>query len=220
MSTLVELDPGALVYVAVGRLIAVVRAVRHLVAHQRGVDTLPAGTPELVGAARGRRSVPAARRTSVFVRVVTAVVLAVTPIRVSDALEVLARELAWRARLVLRMAVLALVRSVAAIVVVVAHPATVDAPPVAARELVRAAVCHRRAVEQRGVLVRPVYAVRITVAQPLFRYALCPVPRLVSLTRELGRLVAFTVVCEKTKQKSSYNAWRLHLLSLSLSLFP
>lgn len=90
MSTLVELDSGALVHVAVGRLIAVVHAVRHLVAHQRGVDTLPAGTPEVVGAARGRCSVPAARRTSVLIRVVTAVVLAVTPIRVPDALEVLA----------------------------------------------------------------------------------------------------------------------------------
>lgn len=194
MSTLVELDPGTLIHVAVGRLIAVVRAVRHLVAHQSGVDTLPAGTPELVGAARGRRSVPATRWTSVLVRVVAAVVLAVTPVRVPDALEVLARELPGRARLVLRMTVLALVRAVAAVVVVVTHPATVDAPSVAARELVRTAVCHRRAVEQRGVLVRPVYAVRITVAQPLFRYALRPVPRLIRLTRELGRLVAFTVV--------------------------
>jgi len=157
----------------------------------------------VVCAARGRGSVPATSRTSVLVRVVSAVVFAVTPIRVPDALEVLARELAGRARPVLRMAVLALIRSVAAVVVVVAHPATVDAPPVAARELVRAAICHCRAVEQRGVLIRPVYAVRIAVAQPLFRYALCSVPRLVRLTRKLGRLVAFTVVCGVTKHKSS-----------------
>jgi len=101
------------------------------------------------------------------------------------------------------MTVLALVRAVAAVVVVVTHPSTVDAPSVAARELVRTTVCHRRAVEQCGVLVRPVYAVRITIAQPLFRYALRPVPRLIRLTRELGRLVTFTVVCGETKQKSS-----------------
>jgi len=67
MSTLVELDPGTLIHVAVSRLIAVIRAVRHLVTHQRGVDTLPAGTPELVGAAHGRRSVPATRWTSILV---------------------------------------------------------------------------------------------------------------------------------------------------------
>lgn len=100
------------------------------------------------------------------------------------------------------MAVLAFVRAVAAVVVVVAHPATVDAPPVAASELIRAAVCYRSAVEHRCVLVRPVNAVRIAVAQPLFRYALCPVPRLVRQTRELGRLITFTVICEETKQKS------------------
>jgi len=45
------------------------------------------------------------------------------------------------------MTVLALVRAVAAVVVVIAHPATVDAPPVAARELVSTAVRHRRAVK-------------------------------------------------------------------------
>jgi len=84
------------------------------------------------------------------------------------------------------MAVLAFVRAIAAVVVVVAHPATVDASPVTARELVRAAVSHRRAVEHRCVLVSPIHAVRIAIAQPLFRYALCPIPRLVRLTRELG----------------------------------
>jgi len=192
--TLVEFHPSALVHVAVGRLVAVVRAVRHLVAHQRGVDALPAGAPELVGATRRCSPVPAARRTFVFVRVVAAVVLAVAPVRVPDALKVLARELARRTCLVLRVAVLALVRPVATVVVVVAHPAPVDAPPVAARELVHAAVGHRCTIEHRRVLVRPVHAVRVTVAKPLFRYALRPVPRLVRQARELGRLVAFTVV--------------------------
>lgn len=92
------------------------------------------------------------------------------------------------------MAILALVRAVAAIVVVVAHPTLVDAPAVAARELIDAAVGHRRAVQRRRVLVGTVDAVRIAVAQPLPRDALRPVPRLVRLARELGRIVALAVV--------------------------
>lgn len=192
---LVELDARALVHVAVGRLVAVVRAVRHLVAHQRRVDALrPVGAPEHLRAARRcRRAVFAGAPE--LVRVVAAVVLAVAPVRGPHALEVLARELARRARLVLAVTLLALVRAVAAVVVVVAHPSAVDAPPVAARELVRAAVCHRRAVERGRVLVGPVHAVRVAVAQPLARYALRPVPRLVRRARELGRFVALPVVC-------------------------
>jgi len=194
MGALVELDPSAFVHVAVGWLVTVVRAIRHFVTHQRGIDALPAGAPELVSAARSRRSVPATRRTSELVRVVTAIVLAIAPVRVPDALEVLTSELARRARLVLRVAVLALVRAVATVVVVVAHPSTVDAPPVATRELIRSAVGHRCAVEQSCVLVRSINAVRVPVAQPFFRYALCSVPRLVRQTCEFGRFVAFTVV--------------------------
>lgn len=186
MGALVELDPSAFVHVAVGWLVTVVRAIRHFIAHQRGINALPASAPELVSAARSRRSVPATRWTSELVRVVAAIVLAIAPIRVPDALEVLTSEFTRRARLVLRVAILALIRAVATVVVVVAHPATVDAPPVTARELIRSAIGHRRAVEQRSVLVRSINAVRVAVAQPFFRYALCPVPRLVRQTREFG----------------------------------
>lgn len=97
----------------------------------------------------------------------------------------------------MRVAVFSFIRTVTAVVVVVAHPATVDASPVAARELICTAVGYRRTVEQRRVLVRTVNAVRVTVAKPLFRYALCPIPRLVRQTREFSRLVTFTVVCEE-----------------------
>jgi len=85
-----------------------------------------------------------------------------------------------------RVTVFAFIRTVTAVIVVVAHPATVDASPVAARELIRTAVGHRRTVEQRRVLVRSINAVRVTVAKPLFRYALCPVPRFVRQTREFS----------------------------------
>lgn len=212
MSALVELDSGAFVHVTVGWLVTVVCAIRHFVAHQRGVNALPAGAPELFSAARSRRSVPATCRTSELVRVIAAIVLAIAPIRVPDALEVLTSELPRRTRLVLRVTVLALVRTVATVVVVVTHPATVDAPPVAARELISSAVGYRRAVEQRCILVRSINAVRVAVAQPLFRYTLCPVPRLVRQTREFGRFVAFTVVYgEKVILISQYEETELFL---------
>lgn len=87
----------------------------------------------------------------------------------------------------------------------VAHPTAVHAPPVTARELVRATAGRRRAVQRRRVLVRSVHAVRVAVAQPLPRYALRPVPRLVRRARELRRFVTLPVVCggrgkKKTKQ--------------------
>lgn len=140
------------------------------------------------------RSSAVFRGTSEFVRIVTAIVLAVAPIRAPDALEILTRELARRARLVLRVTIFALVRAVPAVVVVVAHPSSVDAPPVAARELIRAAVGYRRAIERGHVLVRSVHAIRVAVTQPLPRYALCPVPRLIGCAREFRRLVTLTVI--------------------------
>jgi hypothetical protein len=172
------------------RFVAVVRAVRYLVAHQRRVDALTTVAPELIGATC-RDVLPG---TVVLVRVVAAVILVVAPVRAPDAFEVLARELARRARLVLRMAILALVRAVTAIIVMVAHPSFVNTPSVAARELVRTAVRHGGAVERSRVLVRSVHAIWVAVTQPFFRYALRSVPRLVRQARELGRFVALPVI--------------------------
>lgn len=195
---LVQLHSLALVHVAVGGLVAVVHAVRHLVANQRRVDALSVGAPELIGSARG----DVLAGTVELVRVVAAIVLVVAPVCVAYALEVLARELPRRARLILPVTVLALVRAVATIVVVIAHPSLVDAPAVAARELIRAAVHRRRAVQRRRVLVRAVHAVRVAVAQPLFRYALRSVPRFVRHARELRRLVTFPIVCKAQRIKT------------------
>lgn len=188
--TLVKLHSGAFVDVAVGGLVAVVRTIRHLITDQRRVDALAICTSELVDTARG----DVFPGTVELVRIVPAVVLVIAPVRTPDALEILACKLSRRTRLVLRMTVFALVRTVAAVVVVVAHPSLVDAPPVTARELLRAAIHHRRTVERRDVLVRPVHAVGISVAQPLPRYALRSVPRLVRLTRELCGLVALSII--------------------------
>lgn len=110
MRALVELDARALVHAAVGRLVAVVRAVRHLVAHEGGVHALPVGAPEHLRAARRVRGAVAAGAPE-LVGTVAAVVLAVAPVRRPHALEVLARELARRTRLVVRVTVLALVRA-------------------------------------------------------------------------------------------------------------
>lgn len=214
VSALIQFNFGAFVDVAVERFVAVVRTVGHLVAHQRGVDALPVVAPELLDATRR----VGLTRTIELVRIVTAIVLVVAPVRVPDApilmmkivqksigpdyfvfvtpnlLEILAGELPRRARLVLPVAFLALVRAVAAIIVVVAHPSLVDAPAVTARELIDAAVGHRRAVQNRGVLVGAVHAVRIAVAQPFPWDTLRPVPRLVRLTREFGRFVTLSIV--------------------------
>lgn len=135
-----------------------------------------------------------------LVRIVAAIIFVVTSVRIPDALEVLARKLPRRTRLVLRMAVFTLVRPVTAVVVVVTHPSLVDASPVTARELLLAAIYHRRAIEHGDVLVRPVHTVGITVAQPLSRYTLCSVPRLVCLTRELRRLVAFSIIYKQNEK--------------------
>lgn len=190
--TLVHLHSGTLVDIAVRRLVTVVRAVRHLVAHQCSIYALAIRTPELTGA-RARGRVPTAR-TPEFVRIIAAIILVVATIRVPNALEILAREFTRRTRLVLRVTLLAFVRAIAAIVIVVANPSAIDTPPVAARELIRVtARCHGT-VERRRVLVRPIHAVWVAIAQPLLRDALRPIPRFVGQTRELRRLVTLSVI--------------------------
>jgi hypothetical protein len=117
------------------------------------------------------------------------------PVSVSDALEVLTAELGGSARFVLGLAVLALVGGVAAVVVVVAQPALVDATAVAALELVvTAARLRTRAVMQRGVLVGAVHTIWVAVAHPLLRDALRAVPILVLGASVLHLGVALAVV--------------------------
>ena len=125
---------------------------------------------------------------------VAAVVLAVATILLPDALEVVAGELLAGARLVPGVAELAFVAAVAAVVVVVAQPVLIQAAAVVARELALGAGRRRGTVVQRDVLVGSVHAVRVTVAQPLPRYALRPVPHLVRGAGELCFLVALAVV--------------------------
>lgn len=182
-----------------GGLVAIIQAVRYLVAHQRRVDALPVGAPELIAGARG----DVFAGTVKLIRVVAAIVFVVAPISVANAFEVLARKLPRRARLVLRVTVFALVRAIAAVIVVIAHPSLVDTPSVAARELIGTAVYRRRTVQRRCVLVRAVHTVRVTIAQPLFRYTLRSVPRFVRHARELRGLVTFSIVC-KAKPKINH----------------
>uniref|UniRef100_A0A2M4D189 Secreted protein n=1 Tax=Anopheles darlingi TaxID=43151 RepID=A0A2M4D189_ANODA len=185
----VNLDLGTLVDVAVQRFVRLVRTVRYLVADELIVDALAAGAGKLAVRA-GRVLLPAPD----LVRMVTAVILAVAPVLVPDALEVLAGELLRCARLVLAVAALALVRTVPAVIIVIAHPAPIDAAPVGTRKLIVGARLGRWAVVPRRVLIRTVHTVRITVADPLARYTLCPCPRLVLVARKLRIVVALPIV--------------------------
>lgn len=125
---------------------------------------------------------------------IAAVVLSVATELLTYAFEILASELLGAAMLVLRVAEIALVATVAAVVVMIAEPAAVQASPVVAGELIVGTWSRRRAMVQSRVLVSSVDAVRITVAQPLLRDALSPVPHLVRGASKLGLLVAFSVV--------------------------
>lgn len=57
-----------------------------------------------------------------LVRMIAAVIFTVATVFVTDALEVLASELHWRAGFVLTIAELALIRSITAIIVMITHP--------------------------------------------------------------------------------------------------
>lgn len=118
MTALVDLDLGALVHITVQRLVRVIGTVRYLVANQMIINALSIGACEL---ASGTGDV--GLLTVHLVGMVSTVVLSVAPILISDAFEVLTGELVRGTGLVLRVAHLALICSVAAVVVVVAKPA-------------------------------------------------------------------------------------------------
>lgn len=132
--------------------------------------------------------------TTHFVRVIATIVLAVTTELLAYALEILTSELLGAALLVLRVAEIALVATVAAIIVMIAQPAAIQASAIVAGELIVGARSRRRAMMQGDILVSSVDAIRIAVAQPFLRNALSAVPYFVLGTGEFGFLVAFSVV--------------------------
>lgn len=114
----------------------------------------------------------------------------------SYTLEVLTGEFLSGAGLVLAVAELSFVASVATVVVVIAEPIFIEASSVVAQELIFGAGQRRRTVMHRNVLVGTVHAVGIAVAEPLSRYALCSAPHFVRRAREFRFFVALPVVCK------------------------
>ena len=140
------------------RFVAVVGAVVETVADQRLVDAVAAGAAaELSGGAGATRRLAHQR---VLVRSVVAVVVAVADLRLRDAQEVVAAELARRAAQVGAHG-LDLVRTVGTVAVAVAAPQERRAFAVGAGELVRRA--RRVAVD----LIRTVGAIDVTCRKPL-----------------------------------------------------
>ncbi len=93
-------------------------------------------------------------------------------VRFGDAFGVLASEFRRRASAVFAVALGPFVRSVSAVVVVVASPVAVDAASVSAGKLLRRAAVPRRAIERRRILVGAVDTIRVAIADPLARNAL------------------------------------------------
>lgn len=117
MATLIDLHLGALIHVAMGRFVGLVGTIRILVAHQIVVDALTIRTGELT-----LWTGYVLLGTAHLIRVITAVVFAIAPGLISDALEVLAGELLGRTGLVLGVTEFAFIGTIAAIVVMVTDP--------------------------------------------------------------------------------------------------
>lgn len=119
MAALIDLHLGALVHIAVCGLVGLVCAVGHLVAHQTVIDTLPIRAGKLSLCTQCHVLLLAVH----LVRVISTIVFAIAAILIPYALEVLASELHGRACLVLRIAELALVGAIAAVIIVITDPA-------------------------------------------------------------------------------------------------
>ena len=132
-----------------------------------------------------------------FIGMIATVVLPVTMELLSDTLEILASEFTVRALFVPGVAEFALVGAIAAIVVVVTEPTTVQTAAVVTCELVFRAGHWLRAVVKSHILVGAIHAVWIAVTEPLLWYALSTVPHLVCHTCEFRFFVALAVVCNE-----------------------
>lgn len=125
---------------------------------------------------------------------ITTIILAVTMELLAYAFEVLTSELLAAAMLVLAVAEIALVATVTAIIVMIAQPAAIQAPPVVASELIVGTRSWCRTMMQSDILVSAINAVRISITQPFLRNALSAVPHFVLGAGEFSFFVTFSVV--------------------------
>lgn len=125
---------------------------------------------------------------------IAAIILAVAAELLAYAFKVLTSKLLVTAGFVLRVTELALVATVTTIIIMIAQPITIQTSSVAAGELILGTGGWSRTLMQSHVLISPVNAVRISVAQPLLWNALGAIPHFVRRASEFRFFVAFSVV--------------------------
>jgi hypothetical protein len=171
-------------------LVRVIRAVGHLITYFSRGDAFSILALELSLSAR----------VLVFlavelVAVVPTIVLSITAVGETYALEVLTTELRGTASLVLRVTLFAFIRGVSTVVVVITQPPLVDASAVTAGELVVAVTrLWTGAVVDRRIFICTVHAIWVSVTQPLLGDALRAVPVLVCIARVFRLLVTLPVI--------------------------
>lgn len=125
---------------------------------------------------------------------IAAIILAVAAELFADTLEVLTSEFLGTAVLVLGVAELAFIATIAAIIIMIAEPAAVQTPAIGASELIVSARSWCRTMMQSYIFVSPVDAIRIPITQPFLGDALGAVPHFVCDTSKFCFFVAFSVV--------------------------
>lgn len=116
MSTLVHFHLGALIHVTVQRLVGFVGTICDFIADKMALDALTIVATELGFVRAGCVFF----FTIYFVRMIAAIVFSIASILVPNALKVLASKFVCSASLVLRIAFLAFISSIATVVVVIA----------------------------------------------------------------------------------------------------
>jgi len=120
--------------------------------------------------------------------------LAIATELLAYAFKVLAGEFLIVTMLILRIAELALVATITAIVIVIAQPTAIQTPPVVASELIVSARGRCRTMMKSYILISPIDAIRISVAQPFLRNTLSAIPHFIRGTGKLRFFVTLSVV--------------------------
>lgn len=192
MPALVHFYLGTFVHVAMGRFVTLICTVRFLVANQTLVDAVSIGAHKLSWI--GTRGIFHFRWTSILIRMIPTVILTVAAELFPDAFKVVTRKLLAGARFVFRVAELSFVATVATIIVMIAQPILIQTAAVFAGELIICTGNRCRTMVHSHILISSVDTVRISIAQPLLRNALSPVPDFIRCTGEFGLFVTFPVV--------------------------
>ena len=202
LSALMNFHLEAFVNSARERFVAVVGAIGNFVTDERVINTL--GTVGAFELAFGTQIFRRDSRSAKSIRVgtiplvgkVPAIIFLITPVGESHAFGVLTGELSCRAAgAIFAIAFGSFIRSITAIVVVIASLILVHTPSVAAGKLFGSASAPLSAIESRSgrhVLIGSIDAIRIAVTDPFLGNALSFAPLLVGAAGEFCFGVAFT----------------------------